>query len=169
MTNDETRMTNATKPTDSNPWVCLSFVVIALLVSGCSSYRLRGIVVSGARPEVRVVSADDPVLQSFGVAGATLELTTEPLSMNPVQVAATSANGQGAFDIPVDLGGAGVLDYEVGVLCRAPGYGSVWQTLRLPPGNRRLLIVMAPGGESSGPDNEALRESLEFHRQMQGP
>ncbi|MBI1370635.1 MAG: hypothetical protein GC162_18510 [Planctomycetes bacterium] len=128
--------------------VVMMFFISALaaLSAGCSSgYTLRGKVVTGPEALVSIVPADDPRLAGPGVESATIELTLDPRSLGRRVLSTNAAYGDGQFQIPVQEFGAGVLDYELGVLVRANGYAPTAGIFRLGSQDLRLLIVMTKG------------------------
>lgn len=135
---------------------------------GCQSYRLTGAVIEGEAPGVHVVSRSDKRLFQGGVTGARLEFTVDPSSMQPKRLAALATDDTGRFDAPVeDAPGAGMLEYELGVLARANGYQSVWEIIPLPSADKALLIVLRPGKDTFRPPTDLMEETLELGRKLQ--
>jgi len=128
----------------------LMLTVCSLATVGCESYALRGAVVEGQMPGVYIVRADDARLEQVGLANAVVEPTLDPDSMRPKQLSNALTDDRGRFELPVTEFGAGILEYELGLLVRHEGFKSVWQKMPMPPGNRRLLVVMAPGEDRGG-------------------
>jgi hypothetical protein len=138
---------------------------LALLLVGCAGYRLQGRVVPGPEPAVFVLKAGDRQLDQPGLAGAMVEATLDPSSLSPKRVGTAITDSDGDFELPVDAVGAGVLEYELGLLARNQDSTTLWQTLDLPPGSRRLLIVLRPGPPGkAGPPPDILEETLEMAR-----
>lgn len=156
----------------SDTWSWLALGLAVALLSGCESYRLRGAVVEGTIPGVWVVSQDDPRLAQTaaggGIPGATLEFTIDPASIRPRKLPATVSDDAGRFELPVDQGGAGFLEYELGVLCRGTGYRAVWQLIDMPASRKRLLIVMTPGRDTYQSPTDLTQETLEMGKKLQG-
>ena len=145
-----------------------SYLVIcfAMLPVGCSEYRLRGIVISGDVQRVLVVDDTNPSLEQGGLIGAVIDLTLDPRSLKPRPLLSGMTDAQGRFDIPIDVVGAGLLEYELSLMCSLKGYGCTYQEIQKPAGNRRLVVVMVKGGRSQGPPRDPLRDSLRIHDQL---
>lgn len=115
------------------------------VLGACGGYQMQGRVVTGARPEVIVVAKDDPRLGGPGVAGTLVDLTLDPESLGRKPLANGYSGPDGEFAIHVKEIGAGMLEYEVGVVARAPGHNPVYGQIILPGSNKRVLIVMVRG------------------------
>ena len=140
-------------------WVPLVLLAVAAL-AGCESYRLRGAVVAGEAPGVLVVKPSDVRLREVGLPGATIELVLDPASMSPKPAGAALSDARGRFDVPIKEMGAGLLEYELSILCRLKDHGPVYQTIALPGSDRRLLIVLAPGRDAPRPNEDLISETL---------
>ncbi|MBI1335952.1 MAG: hypothetical protein GC164_03210 [Phycisphaera sp.] len=148
--------------------VAMAFALLALSgLAGCESYRLAGVVMGGDPSTVVVVGKGDGRLLAPGLGGATIEFTIDPTSMHPQKLATVIADDQGHFEVPVDVSGAGFLEYELGVLCRLPGYRTLWTTLDMPASGKRLVLVMKPGRDSYSPQKNLIDETMEMGRQLQ--
>ncbi len=126
-----------------------ALITILLMLPACAARTLRGTVTAGQVPAVLVLNPDEPRLDRPGLAGAVIELALDPSSMSPRPLGTFTADGQGRFAAALDHPGIGVLDFELGILCRAGGHRSVYQTMALPRSDRRLLVVMSPGTETT--------------------
>jgi len=141
--------------------VCLVWpLAIGVLASiGCQPYQLTGMVTAGAKPEALAVSADDARFKTFGLEGANVEVTIDPLSMQPRVIGVFSTDRDGRFEIPIDALGAGFLEYELAICCRAEGYQTVYQTIQMPSRRKKLLIVMVAGRDTYEPKKDILKET----------
>lgn len=148
------------------PHLLLIILLGFLSGQGCTEYRLSGTVATGRLPAVLVVDNDDPRLNQLGVEGAVIELTLDPRSLRPRSLGAGQTDGTGQFDIPIDQAGAGVLDYQLGILCRLEGHQSIWQIVPMPSTKRRLLIMMAPGHNRHSPTGNRLNEVLKIQQRL---
>jgi len=147
--------------------IILVLIGLATWMTGCSAYRMEGIVVEGPTPAMVLVSENDPRLQSHGMPNAAIELTLDPSSMSPKQLATDITDQSGRFSIPVEAMGAGSWqEYNLGVLCRLKGYVDMWQTMKLPPRNRKLLIIMSPGQGGHRPPSDILNETLRMKDEL---
>ena len=137
-----------------------SVALITLPMVGCQSYRLRGLVTEGPTPAVLQVKANDGRLDRTGLAEAVIELVLDPASLSPKPVGATMSDANGQFEIPIGALGAGLLEYDLYILCRLKDHEPVYQTIPLPAANRRLVIVMAPGKDALGAKKDLIGETL---------
>lgn len=128
----------------------LLLVALALPLGGCKSYKLQGKVIPGDISYVAVVDADDPRLEGDGISGAQLRLETDPSRLSSDVVGETVSGPDGAFTMPFNKVGGGVLMYDVGITARREGYSPVQHQFKLPPPSRRLLIMLAPGPDRLG-------------------
>lgn len=142
-------------------------LLAAMMLVGCGGYRMQGLVVEGKTPAVLLVDKNDSRLQQEGLSGAVLEVTVDPRRMTPKPLAPVASDNQGRFEVPVSEPGAGLLEYEVLVLCRMAGYQSVTQNMPLPSGDKRLLIVLVPGRDTYTPKPDILRETLQMKDQLE--
>lgn len=142
----------------------ITLCAAALLLGGCGGYTLRGKVIDGPASQILVVDKDDPRLGYIGIGGATVQVTVDPESLGRTRLPGHPAADDGSFDIPIDQPGAGLLEYDVGVVVRHEGHDSAVKTLRLPGGNKRLLVFLARGPDSYRPTDDPLREAEPFLR-----
>ena len=148
-----------------NPILFSTFTSLAL-ISGCQAYKLQGVVLDGPSSAVLTVHKVDPRLKQPGISGAVVELTLDPSTLKSVPIGTAVTNDEGQFCLSVSQAGAGFLEYEAGVLCRVRDYGTVYQTLPLPPKDKRLLIIVAPGVSGQPRMGNILQETLEIGRQL---
>lgn len=112
---------------------------------GCGPHVLRGRVVQGDVSRVTIVEPDDPMLDSPPIEGATVELTLDPDTLGREVLATRSVGPDGSFAIPIDEFGAGVLEYDFGVLARHRGREPARHVFRLPSRDQRLLVILGRG------------------------
>lgn len=141
-------------------------MVAVLGLGGCGAHQVRALVIEGSEPEVLVLSASDARFNRPGVAGISVELTVDPASMSPKTVGAALSDSQGQVQVAVDQLGAGFLEYELGVMARATGYRTLWQTVKMPSSNKRLLIVMTPGKDRFQPNQDVLHETYRMGQEL---
>ena len=130
----------------SQPFAFCLLPFAFLTLPACSPYQLRGRVIEGGTPAIVVVAANDARLNGYGLPGAVITATLDPdrpLQHIPLDPQITDA--QGHFAIPVDATGAGLLEYTVEVNAKLAGHTPVQRTFNLPGGDKRVLIVLAPG------------------------
>jgi len=141
-------------------------LLLILFAGGCQSYALRGRVVEGTRSQVLVVDADDPRLAGpgapAGIGGASVSFMLDPERAGHKSLGGSFTDADGSFQYPVDEVGAGFLEYGLGVTARAAGKSPAQDSMPMPAGDKRLLIMLAPGRdnlprESDNPMNDIER------------
>ncbi|MFA7236818.1 MAG: hypothetical protein WC058_08140 [Phycisphaeraceae bacterium] len=144
----------------------LAMLLLILFAGGCQSYALRGRVVEGTRSQVLVVDADDPRLAGpgapAGIGGASVSFMLDPERAGHKSLGGSFTDADGSFQYPVDEVGAGFLEYGLGVTARAAGKSPAQDSMPMPAGDKRLLIMLAPGRdnlprESDNPMNDIER------------
>lgn len=165
-----TQLTPATKDNSSSlttHWLVLNMLLlVTLLAGGCSSYHLTGTVIEGPQSAVLVVSKNDPRLNQPGVNSASLMFTLDPESLNAKTMPMDISDGGGRFSTPVSETGAGFLEYELLVICRAAGYDTATRKMKLPGGNKRLLIIMSAGADSYKPKRDIVNETIDMGHKL---
>ena len=136
----------------------IAMVGAVLLGAGCASYKLRGKAIEGTTPGVFVVEKSDERLQQGGVPGAVVSLTVDPGRLNAEHAGSDISDIEGDFAVPVDQFGAGVLEYQVRLDARLEDHRSVNKQMKLPGSDKRVLIVLAPGNDSTRPKPEGFLE-----------
>ena len=137
--------------------------VPALVLSACGPHRVRGLVRSGPEAAATIVPAESEQLRGRrGLDGAVVELTLDPGSLSPKDAGKGVADSRGRFAVELDELGAGVLEYRLGVFARRSGHKTLWQTLRVPERDERLLIVLTPGKGGERPEKDLVDETLEM-------
>lgn len=135
-------------------WLVAAFAAAA----GCSPYTVRGKVIQGDVSFVAVVEDSDPRLVGPGLSGASVELWTDPEKLNRKRVAVQTSDSNGDFAMPFSETGAGLLQYDVGVVARRDGYSGAETNIGLPSSSKRLLIMMKPGASRVPKETETLLE-----------
>jgi hypothetical protein len=125
-------------------------LLLLAALAGCAPYTLQGKVIEGDITFIAIVDADDPRLEGPGLANAEVRLQTDPQRINREVVGTTISSGDGTFSIPFSEIGAGVLLYDVGLQVRRGGYQRAEQMFRLPPSDRRVLVILCPGADRGG-------------------
>lgn len=133
-------------PMISRPWSLLLLLALSA-AAGCQSYTVRGRVIEGEISYVSIVSADEARLgeQGVGVPNVRVRLETDPERLRREIVGETVTDEEGYFSIPFARPGAGVLMYDIGVTAWKDGFTPATLTTRLPPSDRRMLIMLTPG------------------------
>jgi len=141
-----TRSTRRARPQPLRRFAPAFMAALApLLLGACSSYTLRGKVIEGDVSYVAVVDREDARLEGDGVAGAVVTLQSDPDKLSREMVGEAVTDGEGNFSIPIRKVGAGFLIYDVGLEARAKGYTGASHVFRLPPGGRRVLVMLEAG------------------------
>lgn len=135
-------------------------------LSGCETYSVRGRVVQGEISYIAVVERDDPRLDASPLAGAQLRLQLDPGTIKRRTASFVASGPDGAFALPVDEFGAGVLEFDAGLRAMRRGYQSTEGTFPLPSSGQRVLVVMAPGKDPPGAfeDPESIMDEVERFR-----
>ncbi len=131
-------------------------------LGGCGPYTVRGTVIAGNASMVTLVKAGDPRLDLAGLDGAVLELRLDPRSLGSESLGGTATQTDGSFEMPLDVFGAGFLEYELGVLARSPGYNSAEGVVKMPGPKQRLLIILARGADRYQPKDDPLKDLERF-------
>lgn len=140
-------------------WVMMMLGLGAALLTGCGGGAMvRGKVVSGPESVVTLVGEDDPRLAGPGLDGATVRLTLDPRSLGRKPLGSASTYADGTFAIPVNEFGAGVLEYELGVLSRLQGRQSAEGFVPWPSGAQRVLVVLARGQDTYREPEDPLKD-----------
>jgi len=138
--------------------------LLGLTLVGCGSgYQLRGKVIEGDISFIAVVSPDDPRLDGPGVAGVSISLLSDPNKLNKETLGETISTGDGSFSIGVDRVGAGFFMYDVGLSADRTGFEHATSQFRLPPGDRRVLIMLRPGVNRSPSGSDPMSDYEKFH------
>ncbi len=146
----------------------LLLAALALVLGGCSSYAVRGVVVMGPTSYVELVDADDPRLtQGQPISGAVVRTTVDPSSLNPIRLTGVTTGAVGEFAVPVDEFGAGWLEYELGVVVRRPGFAPAEGFMRLPPAGKRLLVTLGAGQDRRGLDESGFDDGYDYNSDLE--
>lgn len=142
----------------------LSAVAIPVTGAGCSGYTLRGKVVRGDISYATIVEADDVRFEDAGMSGVRIALQSNPGRLNRERIGETFTDSAGEFAIRVDRFGAGMLNYEVSFEARRKGYEGVRQMFTLPSRKKRIFVMLHPGEDVLGPEEESLDDEFERFR-----
>jgi hypothetical protein len=149
----------------------LLLLSLALLASACSTYVLRGTVVSGPTPSVFIVKPDDPRLAnpdnplnslSTPIANASVQLVLDPNSAGRQILGSTFTNDDGSFEIPIKQFGAGSLQYQVLLTARAPNHSPVQDIFDLPSSKKRILVTLPKGHDYSTDEPDPMQQLRQF-------
>ncbi len=118
---------------------------------------------------ISVVSKNDERLadhHTYPATGVVIEAVIDPDAMRPIDLGQATVDRDGRFSLPVNVTGAGVLEYQVEITVRGRGYAPIRQSMRLPSGNKRLLITMSQGRDAPLDKPDVIRESIEAGKQF---
>lgn len=121
-----------------------ALIALCVAPAACSTFQLRGKVVEGEISYIAVVEEDDPRLAEPGIHAASVELWNDPTRLNRELIGQVMSDQTGAFSIPVEEVGAGFLIYDVGVKASRPEFVPTELNFRLPPQDKRILIMLQP-------------------------
>lgn len=137
----------------------LAALALAGALPGCAGYTLRGRVIAGDVSYVAVVEASDPRLAAPGLAGAEVDLVSDPDRARRKRIASGVTDGAGEFSLPVAETGAGFLNYDVALSVRREGYATAQNVFLLPSGSKRVLVILKAGAPGrSGAEEDLLKE-----------
>lgn len=151
-----------------------ALLLTVIMLPGCSAYQIRGTVVEGRTPGVYVVDSSDARLKQTAVADALIQATLDPEKLRPKLLRGTQSDEQGAFAIPVEDFGAGLLEYSLGLFVDADGYSGTEtvEPIALPGPGKQLLVVVSAGRSkrTTRPGNTTenlLDEAEKFKKQFE--
>lgn len=141
----------------------LGWFGVLFAVAGCETYAVQGRVVEGDVSRVTVVHAEDPRLEGKPVRGARVLAILDPESLGRQRLPATTSDEAGAFRMPVDAVGAGLLSYRLGVAVRASKRRPAEGVFPLPGRKQRLLVELASGADrATGLEEDVVQDSLRY-------
>ena len=154
--------TSRTPPARRHLRLALLVAIGAALVGCGSAYQLRGKVIEGDISFIAVVSSDDPRLDGPGVPGVSIMLVSDPNKLNKETLGEVVSSGDGSFTIGVDLVGAGFFKYDAGISADRKGFEHAMSQFRLPSSDRRVLIILRQGLNTSPTGNDAMSDYEKF-------
>ena len=142
----------------------LALAMIVTMLTGCSSYQMRGVVIEGAVSMVTIVDEDDPRLhQGHGIPLATVDVMLDPDRLSRKSLPRAVSDVDGRFAVTVDEPGAGYLEYDAQILVRRAGHDTAIQKLRIPGPKQRVLVTLVNGEDTYKPEPpDVLEETLEM-------
>lgn len=156
-------------PNTATPHRALALLLVALMLTGCSSYAIQGRVVRGSVPSIQLVDSDDPRLKENNPTGggAVVQGILEPDTPSERQsLGRVVTDGQGWFKMPVDALGSGFLEYEASLIVQREGHQGVMKTIDLPRRGQRVLVTLPLGRDTlrvpEGFLDQTLREATPY-------
>lgn len=148
-------------------FVVLVGVVLVVPLTGCSAYRLEGMVIDGPTPSLSVVDAFEARHEQLAMRDVVVSVTIDPSSLGAKQLPAVRTDEHGRFSVGIDEVGAGVFaEYEIELFAQAAGHRSFADRLKLPMRGKKLLVVMRIGRDTGAGSTDILRETLDWKKQM---
>jgi hypothetical protein len=114
-------------------------------LTGCGTYQLQGVVVSGKTPRIEVVDKDDKRLTYGMIEDVTITAIFEPNEMRPKVLDNAITDADGRFSIPIDATGVGFLEYEVSIAAQGINTLPAEKTIKVPGAGKRVLITLPTG------------------------
>ena len=112
-----------------------------VLLTGCSSSQVRGVVRAGEVSTVLIVGSDDERLSSGGIPDVEVQVSANYLGANERSHSATTG---AAGKFAVHFGRGVELQDPVRVVVRTDGYLPARVTTPVPPSDKRLLVILKP-------------------------
>lgn len=148
--------------------ILFSLLLVGVAVAGCGAHRVQGVVVAGRSSYVQVLDKDSPVFdEGERLAGARIEGIVDPRSLNSTRLESVMTDASGGFSLPVDVFGAGVLEYELGLRGVRSGFTSAEGFFPIPSGSQRVLIVLAPGSDPNDAFRTGFDEGYDYRRDLE--
>lgn len=141
-------------------------LICVFFLTGCETYQLQGVVVSGKVQKIEVVDKDDERLNRMGIPDAAVSGILDPREMRPQLLQQAVTDEKGRFAIPIDAQGAGFLEYDVNVVGQAAGFAATNKTIQVPGRDKRVLITLVPGRDSYQSPHDVLKETLQMKEQL---
>lgn len=145
---------------------CMRLAVLAVawaMLSGCSGYRLQGLVVEGREPGLVLYDQKDPRLEEigrFGLEQATVEVVLDPNTGKRERLDLVRTDASGRFTVPIEAFGLGTLEYDIGLLIHRPGFQPQWRVIRAPAEKQVVVVTLEPGGGSGRLEVDLLRDTM---------
>lgn len=139
---------------------CIGILSFFLFLTGCESYSIQGRVIHGPISSVQIVDKDEIQLHGgLGVPNAVVDFTLDPKSLGREPLGQISTRQDGTFKfIPNDLFGAGFLEYELGVVGQASDFMTAVSNIKMPGGDKRILITLKKGIDTYQPREDLLKQ-----------
>ena len=130
--------------------MCVGGLLVLVMV-GCGGYELRGRVVPGGYSGVMVVDATQADVSNAdataGIPGAMVTVTVDPDRTLARALPAVRTEPDGCFSVPIAGTGVGMLEYRARVVVRLAGHSPATGEIRVPGGDGRVLVTLAPGAD----------------------
>jgi hypothetical protein len=146
--------------------LCGLFLIGFAMATGCSSYVIKGTVISGAVSDIFFVEPNDSRLREPPLTTVRITVDRNPDDLSRQMAGTDISDAHGRFVITLDEFGTGWMD-EVWLIRATKGgfkTASSKQRLDADKKEQRLLIIMAPGLSSASPDEEDLMKEYREYR-----
>jgi hypothetical protein len=143
--------------------LCLAGLVAA---PGCSTYVIKGNVISGGVSDMIFVEQGDGRLREPPLAGARITVQRDPDKLSRKMAGTDLSDAHGRFVISLDEFGAGWMDEKWLIQATKPGFKTATAMPRLEPHTKkmRLLVILAPGLSTNPAEDDDLMEQYRQHR-----
>lgn len=146
--------------------LCGLFLIGFATATGCSSYVIKGTVISGPVSDIFFVESNDSRLREPPLTTVRITVDRNPDDLSRQMAGTDISDAHGRFVITLDEFGTGWMD-EVWLIRATKGgfkTASAKQRLDADKKKQRLLVILAPGLSSAPRDEEDLMEEYREHR-----
>ena len=141
---------------------CSLWLLVCGVAAGCSTYVIKGNVISGAVSDMAFVQPNDLRLREPPLTNVRITVQRDPDSLSRHLAGTDLSDAHGRFVIPLDEFGAGWMDEKWLIRATKPGFETATSMPRFEPGTKkmRLLVIMAPDMDSLLDASGALGEII---------
>jgi hypothetical protein len=147
--------------------LCRALPVIGLAAAaGCSTYTIKGTVVSGDKNHMTFVAVEDPRLREPPLNNVRLTVQRDPDKLSRKLVGTDLSDAYGRFTIPIDEFGTGWMDEKWLIRATKDGFETTSAKYELTADRKKmkLLVIMRPGLSVIPQEDEDLMEEFDRHR-----
>jgi hypothetical protein len=136
-----------------------------LATAGCSTYVIKGAVITGSVSDISFVDPNDARLREPPLANVRITVQRDPDSLSRRIVGTDLSDAHGRFVVPIDEFGAGWMEETWLIRATKPGFKTAsWMQPLDRDKSKQLLVIMAPGLSVVPRDQEDLLEEYRQHR-----
>ncbi|MHC4140561.1 MAG: hypothetical protein ACYSUF_01335 [Planctomycetota bacterium] len=146
--------------------LCGLFLIGFTTATGCSSYVIKGTVISGSVSDMLFVESNDSRLREPPLTNVRLTVQRNPDDLNRQMAGTDISDAHGRFVITLDEFGTGWMDEVWLIRATKGGFKTASSRQRLDAEKKqlRLLVIMAPGLSSAPQEEEDLMEEYREYR-----
>jgi len=136
--------------------LCGLFLIGFVTATGCSSYVIKGTVISGSVSDIFFVESNDSRLREPPLTNVRVTVQRNPDDLSRQMAGTDVSDAHGRFVITLDEFGTGWMDEVWLIRATKGGFKSASSKPRLDADKKkqRLLVIMAPGLSSAPQDEE---------------